>query len=276
MFELFRRHGAGKTARQQAQELEALIAASREERAALAAMLAELQAQSAKLAAAAKALQDAEERAGQMQKRLEETADRPVVVDETSTMIEGIEARIKKLVDVAVAHAAQNAAKLTALDGEFRGHQLATRDLSSQMLEIRASLRVLEQAQSSMAGRHETVKEPEALTGKGESLAPAAADVVLQSDGAAEAGVALAETPAPVEAVRPAEAPAAPAESVPAPALRLANLGMSRDELADFVRRGQERRAAAHDEVEAFAARVQALHASIAGAAVAPDRPAAR
>jgi len=59
----------GKPVRQQADELEALIATSRGERAALSTMLTQIQLHVPKLASAGKSLQEVEEAAGKAQAR---------------------------------------------------------------------------------------------------------------------------------------------------------------------------------------------------------------
>ena len=60
MLDAFKKN-SGNTGRVQADELQALIATSREERAALSTMLTQIQLHSAKLATASKTLQDVEE-----------------------------------------------------------------------------------------------------------------------------------------------------------------------------------------------------------------------
>ena len=58
MLDAFKKSGA---TRQQSDELQSLIAASKEERAALSTMLTQVQLHSAKLASASKSLQEVEE-----------------------------------------------------------------------------------------------------------------------------------------------------------------------------------------------------------------------
>ena len=60
----------------QSDELQSLIAASKEERAALSTMLTQVQLHSAKLASASKSLQEVEEKAGKANSRLDEVTDR--------------------------------------------------------------------------------------------------------------------------------------------------------------------------------------------------------
>jgi len=75
MLDAFKK-GGSKSAGQQFDELQALIAASKEERAALSTMLTQIQLHSAKLATASKSLQEVEERAGKAHTRLDEVTDR--------------------------------------------------------------------------------------------------------------------------------------------------------------------------------------------------------
>ena len=72
---------SGKPARNQAEELEALIATSREERAALSTMLTQMQLQTTKLATAGKSLQEVDEKAGKAHARLDEVIDRLAKAD---------------------------------------------------------------------------------------------------------------------------------------------------------------------------------------------------
>ena len=65
-----------KPVRQQADELEALIATSREERAALSTMLTQIQLHGTKLATTGKSLQEVEEKAGKAHLRLVEVSER--------------------------------------------------------------------------------------------------------------------------------------------------------------------------------------------------------
>src|SRR4029079_5018061 len=74
MLEAFKK--SGKPGRNQAEELEALIATCREARAALSTMLTQMQLQSTKLAAAGKTLQDVDEKATNAHARLEEVMAR--------------------------------------------------------------------------------------------------------------------------------------------------------------------------------------------------------
>jgi DNA repair exonuclease SbcCD ATPase subunit len=72
---------SGKPAQNQAEELEALIATSREERAALSTMLTQMQLQTTKLATAGKSLQEVDDKAGKAHARLDEILGRLATAD---------------------------------------------------------------------------------------------------------------------------------------------------------------------------------------------------
>ena len=105
-----------KPARQQAEDLQALIASSREERVALSTMLTQIQLQSAKLATAGKSLQEVDEKAAKAHARLDEVTERLAKADSRSKELETIDARIHTLIE-AVSQAEQETVKLTAPDG---------------------------------------------------------------------------------------------------------------------------------------------------------------
>src|SRR5215216_1100270 len=96
MLDAFKKTGA---TRQQSDELQALIAASKEERAALSTMLTQLQIQSAKLASASKSLHEVEENAGKAHARLDEVNERLAQAGKRTTELEAIDARITSLAD---------------------------------------------------------------------------------------------------------------------------------------------------------------------------------
>ena len=139
------------TRQQQADELQSLIAASKEERAALSTMLTQVQLQSAKLASASKSLQEVEEKADKAHTRLDEVNDSLRKAASRAGELETIDARIKALAD-AVAQAEQESTRLTAPDGELARHRHALEDLSQQTLATRASLDALRNEQSTLDG----------------------------------------------------------------------------------------------------------------------------
>ncbi|HEY3883583.1 MAG TPA: hypothetical protein VGL62_00140, partial [Vicinamibacterales bacterium] len=148
MLDSFKKSGT-KPARQQSEELQALIAASKEERAALSTMLTQVQLQSAKLASAGKMLEDVQEKAGKAHTRLDEIAGRLDTAADRVKALEAIDARIKGLTDE-VARAEREADRLTAPDGELQKHKQALQNLSSQALQTRASLDTLKQDQAAL------------------------------------------------------------------------------------------------------------------------------
>ena len=123
----------------QSDELQALIAASKEERAALSTMLTQVQLQSARLSSASKSLQEVDEKAGKAHTRLDEVTGRLNQAAARVTELEAIDARIKSLAD-SVAEAEKEAARLTAPDGELQKHRQAIQNLSSEALQARDSL----------------------------------------------------------------------------------------------------------------------------------------
>src|SRR6476620_2020246 len=129
----------GTTRQQQADEMQAVITASREERAALSTMLTQVQLHSARLASASKLLQEVDEKAGQAHTRLDEVNDRLAKTAKRTGELEAIDARSNSLGD-AVSQAEKDTARLTAPDGELEKHKQALQNLSSQALQTRDSL----------------------------------------------------------------------------------------------------------------------------------------
>src|SRR5262245_53456053 len=132
MLDAFKKGGA--TRQQQADELQSLITASKEERAALSTMLTQVQLNSAKLASASKSLQEVEEKAGKANTRLDKVTDRLENAAKRSAELEAIDSRIKALLE-AVTQAEKEAGRLTAPDGELQKHKQALQSLSSQALQ---------------------------------------------------------------------------------------------------------------------------------------------
>src|SRR5262249_52937478 len=121
MLDAFKKSGAS---RQQSDELQALIAASKEERAALSTMLTQVQLHGAKIVAAGKTLQEVEEKAAKAQTRLDELTDRLTKADTRAKELEAVDARIRTLTE-AVAQAGKETTRLTAPDGELQKHKQA-------------------------------------------------------------------------------------------------------------------------------------------------------
>jgi DNA repair exonuclease SbcCD ATPase subunit len=89
----------GGSPRQHSDELQALIAASKEERAALSTMLTQVQLQGAKIVAASKALQEVEENAAKARTRLDELQERLTKTDARAKELEAVETRIRALTE---------------------------------------------------------------------------------------------------------------------------------------------------------------------------------
>src|SRR5688572_11962044 len=138
-----------KGKQQQTNELQSLIAASREERAALSTMLTQIQLHGAKLAGASKSLLEVEDKAGKANARLDDLAGRLAKADARAAELAAIEARINALAET-VARAEQETARLTAPDGELQKQKQAMQSLSSQALQTRASLDALKKDQEAL------------------------------------------------------------------------------------------------------------------------------
>ena len=143
MLDAFRK-GPNKPAQQQAIDLQALIATSKEERAALSTMLTQIQLQTAKLATAGKNLQDVEELVGRANARLDQVAERLDSAESRSRDLAAIEARITALTE-GVTRAEGDAGRLLAPDGELQQHRRAIDALASQAAEARATLDALKE-----------------------------------------------------------------------------------------------------------------------------------
>src|SRR4051812_46474850 len=129
MLEAFKK--SAKPARNQAEELEALIATCREERAALSTMLTQMQLQSTKLATAGKSLQDVDEKAGKALLQIDEVMERLTMADTRAKELETIDSRIGGLAE-SVRQANDETARLIAPGGELHQHRQAIETLSSQ------------------------------------------------------------------------------------------------------------------------------------------------
>src|SRR4029450_9370541 len=101
------------TRQQQADELQTLINASKEERAALSTMLTQVRLHSARLASASKTLQEVEEKAGKANTRLDEVTDKLQKAATRTAELEAIDARIKALGE-AVTHAERETVRVSA------------------------------------------------------------------------------------------------------------------------------------------------------------------
>ena len=152
MLDAFKRIGSGN--RQQAGELESLIAAAREERAALSAMLTQVQLHGAKVAAAGKAVQQVEEQAAKAVGRVEELSTKLSAVDMHVQALATIDTRIRTL-----SEAVGQAERLMAPDGELVRQRQAVQQLSAEALKTQASLEALKKEQDTLDALREELRQ---------------------------------------------------------------------------------------------------------------------
>ena len=157
MLEAFKK-AQTKPAQQQANELQALIATSKEERAALSTMLTQIQLQASKLATAGKNLQDVEELVTKANARLDQVSQRLEAAETRSVELEAVDARIGTLTD-GVFRAEQEAARLTAPDGELQQHRQAIEHLAARAIEARETLDALKEEHAGVERIRAEVRE---------------------------------------------------------------------------------------------------------------------
>jgi chromosome segregation ATPase len=141
MLDAFKK-GHTKPAQQQAVELQALIATSKEERAALSTMLTQIQLQASKLSTAGKNLQDVESLVGRANDRLDQVSERLEAAEARSRELAAIDARIAALVE-SVSRAEGEAGRLLAPEGDLQQHRQAIEGLASQAAGARDALQAL-------------------------------------------------------------------------------------------------------------------------------------
>ena len=147
-----------KPAQQQANELQALIATSKEERAALSSRLTQVQLLASKLATAGRNLQDVEELVTKANARLDQVSQRLAAAEARSGELEAVDARIGTLTD-GVFRAEQEAARLTAPDGELQQHRQAIEHLAAKALEARETLDALKEEHAGVERIRADVRE---------------------------------------------------------------------------------------------------------------------
>src|SRR6185503_18435477 len=155
MLEAFKK--SGKNGRNQAEELEALIATSREERAALSTMLTQMQLQTTKLATAGKSLQEVDEKAGKAHARLDDVVERLGKADARAAELETIDARIRMLAQ-SVDRAQEEVGALVAPGGELNSHRQAVDALAAQAVNARAGLDALKKDQETLVELREQLQ----------------------------------------------------------------------------------------------------------------------
>ena len=141
--------GGGKPAQEQADELEALINTSREERGALSAMLTQIEVHAKKLSHVGKSLQQVNDRATGATGKLEELSTKLSTLEARTKGFELVEGRVRSLGD-AVGQAEQTADKLLAPDGELQKHRQAVQQLATQTIQTTANLDALKKERTGL------------------------------------------------------------------------------------------------------------------------------
>ena len=141
--------GGGKPAQEQADELEALINTSREERGALSAMLTQIEVHAKKLSHVGKSLHQVNDRATGATGKLEELSTKLSALEARTKGFEQVEGRVRSLGD-AVGQAEQTADKLLAPDGELQKHRQAVQQLATQTIQTTANLDALKKERTGL------------------------------------------------------------------------------------------------------------------------------
>jgi len=141
--------GKSKIVQQQCDELERLLAATREERAASSAMLTALTTGTAKLKPLSKSVEQVAEKAIGMTAKLEEITTRLTALDDRSREIAHIDKGLKAATEAAKL-AEQAVQKAIGRDGELTKHREAIQQLSSQALQTQASLDTLKKEHAAL------------------------------------------------------------------------------------------------------------------------------
>ncbi len=141
--------GGSNKGQKQAEDLQALIAAAKEERGALSAMLTQISMRSSKLAQLGKSLEQVTEKATGASERLDELATRIDGIDDRTHAFAEVDKRVQGLLDAAT-QAQQAAERLMAPDGELQKHRQTVQSLSSQMLETQASIDTLKRERAAL------------------------------------------------------------------------------------------------------------------------------
>ena len=153
--------GAAKPAREQADELEALINTSREERGALSAMLTQIEVHTKKLSQVGKSLQQVNERAGGATTKLEELSHKLSSMEIRTKGVEKVAGRIQTLGE-SVGQAEQTAAKVLAPDGELTKHRQALQQLTKQTIEATANFDALKKERTTLDQAREGLRQAQA------------------------------------------------------------------------------------------------------------------
>ena len=132
-----------KPTNEQADELQALIKMSREERDALRPMLTQIKIDAKNLSQVGTSLQQVHDRAGASTAKLEELSTKLSAVEERTEGFEQIEGRIRSLGN-AVGQAEQRAEKLLAPGGDLQTHRQAVQKLTTQIIQTTANVDALQ------------------------------------------------------------------------------------------------------------------------------------
>src|SRR5688572_6137660 len=133
--------GGGK-AQKQAEDLQSLIVAAKEERSALSAMPTQISMRSSKLTQMAKSLEQVDAKAGASVTKLDELAKRLDGLEARAKSLGDVEKRVQTLIET-TAQAQQLAQNVLSPDGELEAHRRQVQQLSSQALETQASIDAL-------------------------------------------------------------------------------------------------------------------------------------
>ncbi len=137
--------GSKKAQKTAADELQALINASKEERSALSEMLTQVTVRASKLTQTHKTLEHIEKTATGTLDKVDELGRRLDSLDERTSSMEDIDKKIKVLVET-VKQAQQAAERVVGPEGDLQKHREAVKLLSSQTLETQASLDTLKKS----------------------------------------------------------------------------------------------------------------------------------
>src|SRR5687767_11371481 len=141
--------GTKKAQRVASDELHDLINSAREERSALSEMLTQVSVRAAKLGQTQKALEQIERTALGTTAKVDEIGRRLNSLDDRTKAVEDVDKRIKGLFET-VKQAQQAAERVVGPEGDLQKHREAVAQLSSQTLEMHASLDTLKKERASL------------------------------------------------------------------------------------------------------------------------------
>ena len=157
--------GGGKVAQKQAAELEALIAAAREERTALSAMLTQVTMRAGKLTETSKTLEDVGRKAGTATETLETLTGRLDEMQRQASVLSDVEKRAQ-LLDAAISQAQAKTERLIAPDGELEKHRRDIQGVASAAAEVQGVVETvkreraaLEEVQKQIQRAHEELRD---------------------------------------------------------------------------------------------------------------------